>query len=302
VNQAFLDMFGYGAPDEIVGKHRYFTVHPDDRERVTGYAQARQKGGYVPPRHEFKGIRKDGTPIDIDVSASMISYRGEKAILAYLRDITEHKKADEQIRASLREKEVLLKEIHHRVKNNLQVMSSLLNLQSQYLDDEKALDIFRASMDRIKTMALIHDKLYRSESLSRIYFPAYVNDLTRDLFNTYGMDKGIYLNLDVGPVSFNIDTAIPLGLIINELVSNALKHAFSGMVGGTIRVGLYSENSLTTLVVSDTGIGFPEDLDFMDTPSMGMQLVVTLVEQLEGTIELNRDRGTEFRITFEAGT
>ena len=204
------------------------------------------------------------------------------------------------MQASLKEKEILLKEIHHRVKNNLQVMSSLLNLQSQHLTDPKALDALKVSMDRIKTMALIHDKLYRSEALSTIHFPGYVRDLVHDLINTYAVGKGIALNLDVEPVSFDLDTSIPLGLIINELVSNSLKHAFPGDQGGTITIGLHTrEIPMLTLVVSDTGVGFPEDLDYMDTQSMGMQLVVILVEQLEGSIELKRGKGTEFIISFQ---
>ena len=217
-----------------------------------------------------------------------------------LRDRMERRKMEEAISASLKEKEILLKEIHHRVKNNLQVMSSLLNLQTQYLSDPKAREVFKESIGRVKTMALIHDKLYRSENLSRIYFPAYVNDLVGDLINTYALGKGIELSLDVDPVSFDIDTAIPLGLIINELVSNALKHSFQRMVGGTINVNLKSESTGATLVVSDTGVGFPESLDFRNTSSLGMQLVVTLVEQLDGTIDLIRDKGTEFRIVFQA--
>ena len=223
----------------------------------------------------------------------------ERAVLGVAVDITAHKKADEQIKASLREKEVLLKEIHHRVKNNLQVMSSLLNLQTQYLVDPRALEALRVSTDRIKTMALIHDKLYRSETLSKIYFPGYVDELAHNLLNAYAIGKGIVLNLDVDPVSFNVDTAIPLGLIVNELVTNSLKHAFPGQETGMITIGLYGEDTHMTLVVSDTGAGFPENLDFRDTQSMGMQLVVILVEQLEGTVELKRDKGTEFRITFQ---
>ena len=299
VNRRFLEIFGFEKEDEIVGREGYKVVHPEDRDRVVTYHMERLKGGSVPGTYEFRGMRKDGSVVPIEVSAARILFRDEPATLAYLRDITARKETEEKLKSSLREKEVLLKEIHHRVKNNLQIMSSLLNLQSQYLDDPRALDIFRESIDRVKTMALIHDKLYRSENLSQIYFPIYVADLTRDLVNTYAAGKGIYLNLDVEPVSYDVDTAIPLGLIVNELVSNALKHAFRESIGGTIRIGLYRDGTHATLLVSDNGTGFPENLDFMNTPSMGMQLVVTLVEQLEGAIELKRDKGTEFRITFE---
>ena len=299
VNRAFLDMFGYSDAHEVVGRHRSGTLHPNDRERVIGYSHARLQGEQAPRRYEFQGIRKDGTTLHVEVSAAPISYQGEPVILAYLRDVTERKHAEDTLKASLREKEVLLKEIHHRVKNNLQVMSSLLNLQSRYLTDQKAVDIFRESMDRVKTMALIHDKLYRSEDLSRIYFPAYVSDLVHDLVSAYAPGKGIELRIDVDPISFDVDTAIPLGLIINELVSNAVKHGFPGEIGGTVGIGLSAEGSRLTLTVSDNGTGFPENLDFMNAPSMGMQLVVTLVEQIDGDVELKRGKGTEFRIIFQ---
>ena len=223
-----------------------------------------------------------------------------RAVLGVAVDVTERKRADEQIKASLKEKEVLLKEIHHRVKNNLQVMSSLLSLQTQYLNDPDALAKFRVSMDRIKSMALIHDKLYRSGNLSRIYFPGYAEDLTHDLVNTYVTDRIIEMDLRLEPVSFDVDTAMPLGLIINELVSNSLKHAFPDTERGTILVALRKEQGSLTLTIADNGVGFPGDIDFAETQSLGMQLVVSLVEQLDGTITLTRDGGTEFTITFAA--
>ena len=154
-------------------------------------------------------------------------------------------------------------------------------------------------MDRVKSMALIHDKLYRSENLASIHFPGYVNDLVRGLFAGYAMGESAELDLQIDPISLDIDTAIPLGLIINELVSNALKHAFPEGTGGTVAIRLRTQGDQMLLTVSDNGIGFPKDLDFTNTQSFGMQLVVTLVEQLDGTIELIRDRGTEFRIIFK---
>jgi len=211
----------------------------------------------------------------------------------------ERMRAEEALQANLREKEVLLKEIHHRVKNNLQVMSSLLNMQSQHIHDSRDVDAFRASMDRIKSMALIHDKLYRSENLATIYLPDYVRDLAQGLLQTYGLGKGSELKIDVAPIIFDIDTAMHLGLIINELLSNSLKHAFRENMKGDIVVDIHKKGEEVEMLVSDNGVGFPADLDFMDTPSLGMQLVTTLVEQLEGAISLSRERGTAFRITFK---
>ena len=141
---------------------------------------------------------------------------------------------------------------------------------------------------------------YTGQRAFRVFiFPGYVSDLVRDLVGAYSVGKGIALDLNVDPISLDMDTAIPLGLVINELVSNALKHGFPGENGGTVSIGLHKGETRVTLTVSDNGIGFPRELDFMDTPSLGMQLVVALVEQLEGTMELKRDEGTEFRITFK---
>ena len=303
VNPALAEMYGYESPEEIINgvtnlEEQQYVV-PEDRARLK---ELYENQGFV-EGFEAQLYRKDGSVIWVSITGRAVADQSG-AVLCYegtALDITARKLADEQMKGSLREKEALLKEIHHRVKNNLQIMSSLLRLQSQYVRDREALDILKDSIDRVQTMALTHERLYRSGNLSDIYLPGYITDLTRGLFGLYGMEKGVYLNLDVDPVSFDIDTALPLGLIVNELVSNALKHAFSGIVGGTVRIGLYTENGHATLVVADTGIGFPHGLDFRNTSSMGMQLVVTLVEQLEGTIELKQDKGTEFTITFEMG-
>ncbi|MBE0517381.1 MAG: response regulator [Methanophagales archaeon] len=218
-----------------------------------------------------------------------------------IRHAIERKCAEKQIKASLREKEILLREIHHRVKNNLQIISSLLYLQSKHIKDAVALDMFRDSQNRIKSMALIHDKLYQFKDLGKIDIAEYIRALATDLFHSYGVEPdGVKLKIDVHEVLLGVDTALPWGLIINELVSNSLKHAFPDGKEGTIRIELLrSVNEHTfILIVSDTGIGFPKDFDFRNTGTLGLQLVITLVEQLNGTIELDRSRGTEFKITF----
>ena len=217
------------------------------------------------------------------------------------RDITERKRTEEQIKASLREKEVLLKEIHHRVKNNMQVIISLLNLQSKHVKDKHDLEIFKDSQNRIKSMALIHDKLYQSKDLASIDFAEYTENLASHLFNTYSVSSSaIKLVADIKDVPLDIDTAIPCGLIINELISNSLKYAFPDGQEGEIRIKLYaSKDDTSTLIVCDNGIGLPEDLDFRNTESLGLQVVVALVEQLKGTIELDRSEGTAFKIVFK---
>jgi len=216
------------------------------------------------------------------------------------REVSERMRAEEQIKASLREKEVLLKEIHHRVKNNLQVISSLLNLQSRYIEDQSVLELFQESQNRVRSMALIHEKLYRSQDLARINFAEYIRNLATHLVRSYRASSGpVSLKVDANDVSLSIDAAVPCGLIINELVSNSLKYAFKDGREGEIRIELRSDRDRqVTLIVADNGVGFPKDLDFRYTESLGMQLVNTLTNQLDGTVELHSNGGTEFKITF----
>ena len=220
------------------------------------------------------------------------------------RLVDEMKKAKEQIKGSLEEKEVLLKEVHHRVKNNLQVISSLFNLQLGYVRDKYDIEMFKESQDRVRSMALIHEKLYQSEDLARIDFAEYTRKLTTSLFHSYAVyPETITLEIKADDVFLCIDNAVPCGLIINELVSNSLKYAFPGGKKGEIRVELRSDKNphagnKFTLMVSDNGAGFPKDLDFRNTETLGLQLVMTLVKQIKGTIELDRDGKTEFKITF----
>jgi PAS domain S-box-containing protein len=228
----------------------------------------------------------------------------EKEILKFVSDqvaMTVHrKKAEDQIRASLEEKDVLLKEIHHRVKNNMQVISSLLNLQSRHISDPYVLDMFQDSQRRIRSMALIHERLYQSSDLSRIEFSQYVRNLAIHLFHSYQVDSSrIRLTMDSEEVFLNINTAIPCGLIVNELVSNALKHAFPDARSGEVAVELHRIlGDGFMLRVRDDGVGFPEGLDFHRTETLGMQIIVTLVSQIDGRLDLQRRGGTSFTLEF----
>ncbi|MEP0869983.1 GAF domain-containing protein [Trichocoleus desertorum AS-A10] len=216
-------------------------------------------------------------------------------------ELAERKRAEEQLKLSLKEKEVLLKEIHHRVKNNLQVISSVLRLQSDYVKDDKILALFNDSQNRIRSMALIHEKLYQSSNLLKINFDEYIRDLTENLIRSYvAFAATVTLTTNAIGVWLNIDTAIPCGLIINELVSNALKHAFSGSnPDNEIQISITSGNdNQFTLIVRDNGMGFPEDIDFRNTESLGLELVCVFTEQLDGAIALDRSNGTAFVITF----
>jgi two-component sensor histidine kinase len=210
------------------------------------------------------------------------------------------KKVEAQIKAQLQEKDVLLKEVHHRVKNNMQVISSLLNLQSRRVKDPAVSEMFKESQGRIRSMALVHERLYQSNDLSRIEFSEYLRNLATHLFHSYQADSSrLRLKIDAEEVFLNINTAIPCGLIVNELVSNALKHAFPDGRRGQLEIDLHRVAGDGYLLrVRDDGVGFPEKLDFRKTESLGMQIVNTLVDQVDGRMELYREKGTAFRLEF----
>ena len=193
----------------------------------------------------------------------------------------------------------MIKEIHHRVKNNLMVISSLLSLQSRYIKDKEARGLFRESQNRARSMALIHELLYRSEDLKSIEFGDYILSLSKELFHLYSVDGLIELKIDVDDIYLDINTSIPLGLIVNEVVTNSLKHAFPDGRAGVIHVDFHKTDDHYEFKVKDNGIGFPEDLDFENTDSLGLQMVTSLTRQIEGNIELDRNNGTEFKITFK---
>ncbi len=286
--------------DQLIGKPALDLVHPDYHSAVRERLRRMAAQGGGAPLAEEKFLRLDGSIVDTEVAAQTCTFNGRPAVQVFVRDITERKKTDEIIKASLNEKEILLKEIHHRVKNNLQVISSLLNIQSGYVQDKAAQELFKESQNRVKSMALIHEKLYQSSDFARVDFASYIRSLTSYLFQSYAVAaKGLTLLTDIDDVHLGIDTSIPCGLMVNELVSNALKHAFPNGHGGEVRVSLKEqEGQRITLSVGDNGVGFPEDLDFRNVPSLGLQLISTLVGQLQGTIELKRDKGTEFQINF----
>ncbi|MEW6220894.1 MAG: PAS domain S-box protein [Thermodesulfobacteriota bacterium] len=219
-----------------------------------------------------------------------------------LTNAIERGKAAAALRESLREKEVLLREIHHRVKNNMQVVSSLLDLQADYTRDAEHREMFAESRNRIRSMALIHEKLYRSKDLAKIDLADYIHDLARSLFDTYGVDTArISLQVEVQSVDLKMDTAISCGLILNELISNALKYAFPAGQEGVITVALRELGAgVVELVVRDNGVGLPAGLDVRNTDSLGLQLVVSVAEhQLGGKVAVRQDQGTEIRITVQ---
>jgi PAS domain S-box-containing protein len=292
-------MLGY-TPDELVGKFHFYDLYPAERreqlkkERLGTSLVETDRQGSVDEKE-----RKDGSRIITQSSVAPI--RDEVGNVIGVRgssiDVTIQIQAQEQIKQSLREKEIMLKEIHHRVKNNMQVISSLLSLESQRVTDPHTRELFGESMNRIRTMALVHEKLYRSGSLAAIEFDEFLSSVTTDLQRYYGV-PGVNCRVEAERLSLAIDMAIPFGLIANELISNALKHAFAGRVSGDIIVRLRRlPDGPIELSVSDDGVGFPADVDFHSLTSMGMTLINALTSQIDGTMRMTRDGGTQFILT-----
>jgi len=275
-------------------------LHPDDVELWNQeFARGCSTGG--PFRAECRFVARDGSVVWVHGEARLIRDEHGRPVLlqGVAFDITESKRAEEIVKASLREKEILLKEIHHRVKNNLQITSSLLRLQAARIPSPAAKQLLRESQDRIRSMALVHEMLYRSHDLARIDFGEYARSLVQQLLRSYGVDmRQVKHAIEVEHGMLGVDEAVPCGLIINELVANSLKHAFPSNRTGRIWVRMDADERRCTLRVGDDGVGIPDDMDFRQTQTLGLQLVRTLTDQLEGTISLSRQPGTEFTVSF----
>jgi PAS domain S-box-containing protein len=286
---------------ELFGRSFMEIVAPEDLPALVDRFRRAIAGEAISPHVQAEMIRKDGTRVPIELSMANLLLGGRVVgRVGVARDITERRRAEAQIKVSLQEKEVLLKEIHHRVKNNLQIISSLLNLQSKYISDPQARQMFIDSQNRVKSMAFIHEILFQSGDIAKIDFSEYIKNISIQLFRSYDAhSKNINLVINVKDIMMDVDTAIPCGLIVNELVSNSLKYAFIDGRKGEISIELSSDHSgMLTLIVSDNGIGFSEKIDFEKMESLGLKLVVALANQLAGTVELDHSKGTTFKITF----
>ncbi|BBD60907.1 two-component sensor histidine kinase [Nostoc sp. HK-01] len=301
-NPKFEKMFSYDT-DELNGLHISIINYADDQAKAEEVNQAIRAAvlEHGEASYEVHNVKKNGTPFWCSATTSVFEHpEYGKVFVAVHQDITEQKQAEKKIKASLKEKEVLLKEIHHRVKNNLGIVSSLLQMQCRRTQDPQASEILRDSQNRIASIALVHEKLYRSADLANIDFSQYIPDLTTHLFDSYNITPNcIKLKIQVNGASLDIETAIPCGLIINELVSNALKYAFTNQSTGEILVSLaQQEHDNLILTVRDNGIGLPQDFNSKNTKTLGIILVQGLVKQLRGKIEINSQQGAEFKITF----
>jgi len=298
VSPACKRLFGR-SPEQVVGSA--FTGFLPEYERSRTLELFRATANRRNPAQQMDLVFRhaNGSHFAGELSTSILSKDGVvNGTIGLVRDVTERKRRDQELKASLREKEVLLKEIHHRVKNNLQIISSLISLQASRVKDEESRVLFDESRSRIRALALVHERLYWSESLASIDFKEYLKGVIQDLLHAGG-NEHITIDLDADSVSLDIDQAIPCGLIVNELCTNALKHAFPDKTRGRIAVSLREcDDGSVLLAVRDDGIGLPADLDVFRETSMGMTLVTSLVDQIGGSLAVDRNGGTAFALTF----
>jgi PAS domain S-box-containing protein len=300
VNDAFCKMVGW-RKEELTGMYPPFIYWPSEyhTEIETAFNET-VSGTSSSEGFELKFRKKNNELFDVLVIINPL--KDAEGInhgwLASVSDISRLKSVEKEIKNSLSEKEVLLKEIHHRVKNNLQIISSLLNLQLNYIKDKEMQMIFKESQNRVMSMALIHQKLYLSKNQLSIDLQEYINELIQHLMKSYDTGKHIDVDVKVNNVSLDNDKVVILGLIVNELISNALQYAFPEGKKGSITVHMNRTNSGISLIVKDNGKGFPQDINYRRTKSLGLQLVNTLVDQLGGNINLKQNNGTEFDILF----
>ncbi len=303
-NKATVKMFGCVSTDDIIG-HTPWEFSPPyqpdgqlSREKAKQLIRLALTG--VQQKFYWQHSRKDGSTFHTEVSLNRLNLQDKFYIQAMVRDETERIEAEKQIKNNLREKEVLLKEIHHRVKNNLNVITSLLNLQSKNLrSKEQSIAAFKESRDRIYAMAMVHEMLYNSSNYSDINIRNYIQNLISKLRQIYSVSINITYDLHIGDIILDINKAVPCGLIMNEIITNALKHAFKGKENGEISIVFHKlKNNSFELRVSDNGIGIPKDLNPEKSLTLGLKLIFILTKQLEGSLRINRGKGTEFIVEF----
>jgi PAS domain S-box-containing protein len=297
VNERAVSSYGYSR-DELLHLNLFDLAAPGSRSMTGGQIGGiKSEGGQV-----FDSVhrRKDGSTFPVEISARSIDIDGSEFSQSIVRDITERKIAEDEVRKSLLEKEILLKEVHHRVKNNLQVVSSLLSMEGDRVGDPRVGEFLKECRGRIRSMASVHEKLYRSTDFARIDFGEYLTSLTAEIMGTV-KDERVSCSVEADGTHIEIDKAIPCGLIVNELVTNALKHGFPEQRAGSIKISFHKQNDGTmVLIVEDDGVGYPAGMEFENLGSLGMTLVGALVDQISGTFSSQRNHGSRFVIGFKA--
>lgn len=303
INEAGARLYGADKPKEVMGRSIFEFSHPDYVDEIKERIEKIEQEKEIEEAHDHKIICLNGEVRDVEINSIPIEYQGNEAIQTVLFDVTDRKKKENIIEASLIEKEVLLKEIHHRVKNNMAVISGLLELQSMNSDDEELNKLLKESQLRIHSMAMIHEKFYQTETFSDVEFGDYVRELVQTITDTIDTsDKKIEVRYDLGSVRLNINQAIPAALILNEVVVNSFKHAFGDRKSGNITISVSREGDKIVLDVIDDGIGLPGDFQLEESQSLGTTLIHTLSSQLNGELvfENRTDRsGTHVRLSFE---
>jgi PAS domain S-box-containing protein len=302
ISQGALELTGYKPEDLMMGTQKVYynnLIHPEDRDMVW---QEVQKG--IENKKAFTIIYR---MYDADKTLKWVWEKG-KAILdehdevialeGFIADITERKIAVEKLRQALNEKNVLLKEVHHRVKNNLQIISSILNMQSGYMKNEHDLELMRDCRNRIRSMAMIHEKLYKSKNLTKIDFKQYIVHLVSYLFKMYHKDN-VSKEVSLDEVYLDINKAIPCGLILTELISNSLKYAYPGDKAGVVKIDMQKKLDKLYITIKDEGVGLPEDLELHNAGTLGLRLIDQLIDQLNGVMNVKRTDGAEFSFSFE---
>jgi len=302
VNAQAERVFGYervellGQPVEMLVPLRFRPHHPDMRASFHADPRTRPMGA----GRDLFGVRKDGSEFPVEIGLNPIETDEGMMVLAAIVDISDRKQKEEKIHSALKEKEILLGEIHHRVKNNLQVISSLLELQSARVSDPIAFETLKDSQRRIRSMSLIHQLLFQSKDVVQVNFVSFLDDLVPSLMTSYSVDpEKISLSVGAVDVCLPIGAAIPCGLIVNELMSNALKHAFPDGRQGEIHIDFtHQADKRVALSISDDGVGISGDLDIAQTETLGLQLVSLLTDQLRGTLTIHRSDPTRFVVEF----
>jgi len=299
INEEFTRMFGY-TREEVIGKPTNQIVAPDVYQENAAFLSGKvTKGQSV--KHETKRRHKDGTLFDVSILGAPIFHGDEQlGIFAIYRDITDQKRAEAQIRNDLKEKEILLKEIHHRVKNNLNVITSLLGLQSRRITSkEQAMEAFQESRERIFSMALVHERLYMTTNFSSVDMNDYINSISRKLISAYTIAGQIQVKIEVENALLDMNTAIPCGLILNELITNSLKHAFPNGEKGILEIKFKKmPDDGFQLILSDNGIGMKTPIDAVARESLGMEIVTILVSQIGGDLKIDINNGTTFQLNI----
>jgi PAS domain S-box-containing protein len=296
-NPEFCRLFGY-RKSEIEGQHIDTLITSEVEFQEASDFSARAEGG----EHlaaESTRRRKDGRPVEVSILGAPIEVEGQVVgIFGIYRDISDRKQVEHELKTSLREKEVLLQEVHHRVKNNMQIISSLLNLEAMNLENVHSRELLYVIQNRIQAMSLVHEKLYSTEHIEVVDLADYTRDLCLQVLDVVSREDKLGFDFNLQTVYSEIDFSVPYGLIVNELVMNSYKHAFKGVSKPEIQVELHKKPTGIVLKVCDNGVGLPADFDIEESPTLGMKLINSLIVQLSGALSYTKERGTTWEIFF----